>query len=147
MSEPPVSYLPARQDVRHLSPEDVEARVVSRSFFTAFDGAVQSGLNYKQRTDPGPLQSLVFCVLVLRNGQTVEASCDMGAMPYPDREEAQTIANGRALELAAPLVDTEARMLALAERLQAPKEAPPINSPEGQNVVALMAAKPREEQP
>lgn len=63
-----------------VTPDDIEANIVSEHYFTAMDGAEQGFPNIMAHPcDPLPaeLGLLTFCVLVLRNGLMVtgESAC------------------------------------------------------------------------
>lgn len=74
----------ARADVApRITPEDIEANIVSEHYFTGTDGFIGAQWNAEPRKTvgiyqgPAVLHLLTFCVLVLRNGFTVtgESAC------------------------------------------------------------------------
>lgn len=60
-----------------ITPQDVEANIVSENYFTAGDGVVGAAGGPGPHTYDSSLDLLTFCVLVLRNGFTVtgESAC------------------------------------------------------------------------
>lgn len=61
-----------------ITPEDIDAAIVSEYFFTAGEGVSGATGEYPNNGHPGqPLALLTLCVLVLRNGFTVtgESAC------------------------------------------------------------------------
>ena len=66
-----------------VTPEDIEANIVSEHYFTAADAYRSNpcydpnGHPHEPLPAPAPLELLTFCVLVLRNGFTVpgESAC------------------------------------------------------------------------
>ena len=57
-----------------VTPDDIEANIISEHYFTASQGVIGAGGEVKFGS---PLLLLTFCVLVLRNGFTVtgESAC------------------------------------------------------------------------
>ena len=96
-----------------ITPEDVEANIVSEHYFTASNGrrgALQDG-TYTGREAPkfgnadlAPLDLLTFCVLVLRNGFTVTGESACASPENFDAEIGRKIARQNAVGKVWPLM-------------------------------------------
>ena len=105
----------AKATAPRITPDDIEANIVSEHYFTAADGA----LGYLSITDADPIQSyqalhvsmhlLTFCVLVLRNGFTVTGESACASPENFDAEIGRKIARQNAIEKIWPLVGYELR--------------------------------------
>lgn len=95
-----------------ITPEDIEANIVSEHYFTALngrEGAVNAG-GYVGRERPAddnsdliPLSLLTFCVLVLRNGFTVTGESACASPENFDAEFGRKIARQNAVQKIWPL--------------------------------------------
>lgn len=101
-----------------VTPEDIEANIVSEHYFTARDGrrgALADG-TYVGRERPRPaeedlaaLDLLTFCVLVLRNGFTVTGESACASPDNFDDEIGRKIARQNAVAKIWPLMGYELR--------------------------------------
>lgn len=99
-----------------ITPEDLEANIVSEHYFTARDGrrgAIVDG-TYFARERPQPneadlvsLDLLTFCVLVLSNGFTVTGESACASPENFDEEIGRTIARQNAVAKVWPLMGYE----------------------------------------
>jgi hypothetical protein len=99
-----------------VTPDDIEANIVSEHYFTARDGrhgALADG-NYVGRERPQPdeadlqaLNLLTFCVLVLKNGFTVTGESACVSPENFDAEIGRQIARENAIEKLWPLMGYE----------------------------------------
>ena len=95
-----------------VTPADIEANIVSESYFTAADGykAVVLDANPEQVVSiqnvpfPSGLQLLTFCVLVLRNGFTVTGESACASPENFDSELGRKIARQNAVAKIWPLM-------------------------------------------
>lgn len=96
-----------------ITPDDIEANIVSEHYFTARDGrrgAIADG-TYVGREKPQPeeadlaaLDLLTFCVLVLRNGFTVTGESACASPENFDDEIGRKIARQNAVQKIWPLM-------------------------------------------
>jgi len=99
-----------------VTPEDLEANIVSEHYFTARDGrrgAIIDG-TYVGRERPRPneadlasLDLLTFCVLILSNGFTVTGESACASPENFDEEIGRKIARQKAVEKVWPLMGYE----------------------------------------
>jgi hypothetical protein len=92
-----------------VTPEDIEANIVSEHYFTALEGAVEAS-----RQDPikrvlpvkamDSLGVLTFCVLVLRNGFTVTGESACASPENFDADLGRKIARQNAVKKVWPLM-------------------------------------------
>ena len=94
-----------------VTPADIEAAIVSESYFTAADAVRGQPMRVG---DEGPLSLLTFCVLVLRNGFTVTGESACASPENFDAELGKKIARSNAAQKLWPLLG-----YALKERLSA----------------------------
>ena len=110
-----------------ITPDDIEANIVSEHYFTARDGrrgALADG-TYVGRERPRPaeedlaaLDLLTFCVLVLKNGFTVTGESACASPENFDAEIGRKVARQNAVEKIWPLMGYELRTrLAFSETL------------------------------
>ena len=107
-----------------ITPQDIEANIVSEHYFTARDGrrgALADG-TYVGRERPRPaeedlaaLDLLTFCVLVLRNGFTVTGESACASPENFDAELGRKIARQNAMQKIWPLMGYELRSQLAAE--------------------------------
>ena len=107
-----------------ITPQDIEANIVSEHYFTARDGrrgAVADG-TYVGRERPqfgeadlAALDLLTFCVLVLRNGFTVTGESACASPENFDAELGRKIARQNAMQKIWPLMGYELRSQLAAE--------------------------------
>lgn len=103
-----------------ITPDDIEANIVSQYFFTAADG-VAGAFVHERAADglgmyPGdlpsyekPLGLLTFCVLVLRNGYTVTGQSACASPENFNAEIGRRIARENAVAEIYPLMGYELR--------------------------------------
>jgi hypothetical protein len=97
-----------------VTPADIEANIASEHYFTAWDGATSEGgsgvlhqeLSRDLRTSPQmqAMQTLTFCVLVLRNGFTVTGESACASPENFDAEIGRKIARENAVQKIWPLM-------------------------------------------
>ena len=107
-----------------ITPQDIEANIVSEHYFTARDGrrgALADG-TYVGRERPqfgeadlAALDLLTFCVLVLRNGFTVTGESACASPENFDAELGRKIARQNAMQKIWPLMGYELRSQLAAE--------------------------------
>ena len=107
-----------------ITPQDIEANIVSEHYFTARDGrrgALADG-TYVGRERPqfgeadlAALDLLTFCVLVLRNGFTVTGESACASPENFDAEVGRKIARQNAMQKIWPLMGYELRSQLAAE--------------------------------
>jgi len=93
-----------------VTPEDIEANIVSEHYFTAAHGvwAAQTTLYLRDLKEiPQALHLLTFCVLVLRNGFTVTGESACASPENFDAEIGRKIARQNAVEKIWPLMGYE----------------------------------------
>lgn len=98
-----------------ITPTDLQANIVSESYFTAADGVAGASMGKpgasllpEYVTAPGqPLSLLTFCVLVLRNGFTVTGESACASSENFDAEIGQKIARANAEQKIWPLMGYE----------------------------------------
>lgn len=90
-----------KNEAPKITPDDIEANVVSEHYFTAADG-VLGALKKAQSNDP--LGLLTFCVLVLRNGFTVTGESACVSPENFDAEIGRKIARQNAVQKIWPLM-------------------------------------------
>ena len=97
-----------------ITPDDIEANIVSERYFSAQDGVDNSELHVvAQRGAPNEsLALLTFCVLVLKNGFTVTGESACASPENFDAELGRKIARQNAVQKIWPLMG-----YALKERL------------------------------
>lgn len=101
-----------------VTPEDIEANIVSEHYFTAADAYRSNpcydpnGHPHEPLPAPAPLELLTFCVLVLRNGFTVPGESYCADAERFDAETGRNEARKDAINKAWPLM-----VYALKERL------------------------------
>jgi len=82
--------------------EDIEANIVREFYFTAAEG-VEYHAPWVRKENP-VLETLTFCVLVLRNGYTVHGHSAPASPENFDAEIGQKIARQKAVEQIWPLM-------------------------------------------
>ena len=96
-----------------ITPDDIEANIVSEHYFTAYDGRhgaiehetyVGRELPLPADTDIAPLKLLTFCVLVLKNGFTVTGESYCVSPENFDAEIGRKIARQNAIGKVWPLM-------------------------------------------
>ena len=102
-----------------VTPEDIEANIVSEHYFTAWEGAQLAYWGDSDPEDPkpeegepakdGPLSLLTFCVLVLRNGFTVTGESACASPENFNAEIGRKIARQNAVAKIWPLMGYELR--------------------------------------
>ena len=107
-----------------ITPQDIEANIVSEHYFTARDGrrgAIADG-TYVGRERPqfgeadlAALDLLTFCVIVLRNGFTVTGESACASPENFDAELGRKIARQNAMQKIWPLMGYELRSQLAAE--------------------------------
>ena len=107
-----------------VTPQDIEANIVSEHYFTARDGrrGAVAGGTYVGRERPqfgeadlAALDLLTFCVLVLRNGFTVTGESACASPENFDAEIGRKIARQNAMQKIWPLMGYELRSQLAAE--------------------------------
>jgi len=98
-----------KNEAPKITPDDIEANVVSEHYFTAADGAIAAGGPYDMYDAihnplPPSLRLLTFCVLVLRNGFTVTGESACVSPENFDAEIGQNIARQNAVSKIWPLM-------------------------------------------
>ena len=100
-------------DAPRITPEAIEANIVSEHYFTAHQGArvgflddaVEEHINpFGVLTIPDELRLLTICVLVLRNGFTVVGTSACASPENFNRKIGETIAREKAIEQIWPLM-------------------------------------------
>ena len=87
-----------------VTPEDIEANIVSEHYFTAADAYRSNpcydpnGHPHEPLPAPAPLELLTFCVLVLRNGFTVPGESACASPENFDAELGRKIARQNAVQ-------------------------------------------------
>jgi hypothetical protein len=99
-----------------VTPADIEANIASEHYFTAMEGAKATG--YLEKSDDDSLRCLTFCVLVLRNGFTVNGESACASPENFDAKLGRKIARANAVQKIWPLMG-----YALKERLTQPASA------------------------
>ena len=108
---------------QRVTPEDIEANIVSEFYFTAADAYRNNpcydpnGHPHEPLPAPASLELLTFCVLVLRNGFTVPGESACASPENFDAEIGRKIARQNAVQKLWPLMG-----YALKERLASNKE-------------------------
>ena len=98
---------------QRVTPDDIEANIVSEHYFTAGHGAYgaileERGLPDRTHLRPGsPLNLLTFCVLVLRNGFTVTGESACASPENFDAGIGRKIARENAIQKVWPLMGYE----------------------------------------
>jgi len=94
-----------------ITPDDIEANIVTEYYFTAADGVDGAGIPRNVYVDgrPGTLELLTFCVLVLRNGFTVTGESACASPENFDAEIGKKIARQNAINKVWPLMGYELR--------------------------------------
>lgn len=93
-----------------VTPEDLEAMIVSEHYFTAADGYRSNpcydpnGHPHESMPAPAPLELLTFCVLVLKNGFTVTGESACVSPENFDAQIGRDIARANAIEKMWPLM-------------------------------------------
>lgn len=93
-----------------VTPQDIEANIVSEHYFTAMDGVVgRAGSPGIVAGAPvsSPLDLLTFCVLVLRNGFTVTGESACASPENFDAEIGRAVARKNAVQKIWPLMGYE----------------------------------------
>jgi topoisomerase IA-like protein len=99
-----------------ITPADIEANIVSETYFTAYDGRYGALANdsYVGREVPKannadlvPLELLTFCILTLRNGFTVTGESACASPENFDAEIGRKIARANAVQKIWPLMGYE----------------------------------------
>lgn len=109
-----------------VTPDDIEANIVSEVFFTAGDGAIGKGaaaFGDLKTSYQVELDLLTFCVLILRNGFTVTGESACASPENFDAELGRKIARANAVQKIWPLMGYE-----LKQRLH--QSANPDQSPD-----------------
>ena len=95
-----------------ITPAMIEANITATYFFTAAQAAglpPKEGADYICPRDASPLDSLTFCVLVLKNGFTVTGESACASPENFNAEIGRTIARKNAVEKIWPLMGYELR--------------------------------------
>ena len=98
-----------------ITPQDIEANIVSEHYFTAADGYRSSpcydpnGRAHEPLPAPAPLELLTFCVLVLKNGFTVTGESACASPENFDAERGRKIARQNAVQKVWSLMGYELR--------------------------------------
>ena len=104
-----------------VTPADIETNIINEFYFTAEDGIV--GSHHGLVSHGGELHSistLMFCVLVLKNGFTVTGESACASPENFDAEVGRKIARANAVQKIWPLMGYELRSkLAVIENLKA----------------------------
>ena len=93
-----------------VTPEDIEANIVSEHYFTAADAYRSNpcydpnGHPHEPLPAPAPLELLTFCILVLRNGFTVPGESVCASPENFDAEIGRKIARLNAVSKVWPLL-------------------------------------------
>lgn len=93
-----------------VRPEDIEAEIASEHYFTAADGVVGASAEDGHTLGPHPdaalpeLNSLTFCVLVLRNGFTVTGESACASPQNFDADIGRKVARQNAINKVWPLL-------------------------------------------
>lgn len=102
------------QEIKHkgltaprVTPDDIEASVVSEHYFTAAEGAQGATGDGGVGRWPEPLRLLTFCVLVLKNGFTVTGESACASPENFDAEIGRKIARANAVNKIWPLMGYE----------------------------------------
>ncbi len=85
-----------------VTPQDIEANIVSEHYFTAANGVAAAG--GVVCSDDDHLRLLTFCVLVLRNGFTVTGESACASPENFDAELGRKIARANAVNKIWPLM-------------------------------------------
>lgn len=105
-----------------VTPADIEAEIASAHYFTAEQGVTGATLDDEGEVvhdAPEVLRLLTFCVLVLRNGFTVEGTSACASPENFDAEIGRKIARQNAMEKLWPLLGFRLRdKLAAAQSQQ-----------------------------
>lgn len=91
-----------------VTPDDVEANIVSEWYINAGDGVVPDSFQ-PPVPDEHPLRQLTICVLVLKNGFTVTGESACASPENFDAEVGRKIARQNAVEKIWPLMGYELR--------------------------------------
>ena len=97
-----------------VTPDDIEANIVSEHYFTAAQGCVGNVDEAPSEAALGALDLLTFCVLVLRNGFTVTGESACASPENFNAELGRKIARENAVDKLWPLMG-----YALKDRLAA----------------------------
>ena len=106
-----------------VTPEDIEANIVSEHYFTAADAYRSNpcydpnGHPHEPLPAPAPLELLTFCILVLRNGFIVTGESACASPENFDAELGRMRSRQNAVNKVLPLMG-----YALKERLASNKE-------------------------
>lgn len=92
-----------------VTPEDVEANIVSEHYFTAAQGVDMADPEMTDARMPDALKLLTFCVLTLRNGYTVTGESACASPENFDAELGRKIARRNAVAKIWPLMGYELR--------------------------------------
>lgn len=93
-----------------VTPEDIEANIVSEHYFTAADAYRSNpcydpnGHPHEPLPAPAPLELLTFCILVLRNGFIVTGESACASPENFDAELGRKIARQNAMQKLWPLL-------------------------------------------
>jgi len=92
-----------------VTPDDIEANIVSEHYFTAAQGMFGQ-LDGTLHPEPGsPLFLLTFCVLILRNGFTVTGESACASPENFDADIGRKVARQNAVQKIWPLMGYELR--------------------------------------
>lgn len=86
-----------------ITPADLQANIASEHYFNAADASFGDAAHARQN-DASPLQTLTFCVLVLRNGFTVTGESACASPENFDAEVGRKIARQNAEQKIWPLL-------------------------------------------
>lgn len=95
-----------------ITPDDIEANIVSAHYFTAADGVcgtMDEDSTAQSHPCPDELELLTFCVLVLRNGFTVTGESACASPKNFNAEIGRRIARENAMAKVWPLMGYELR--------------------------------------
>lgn len=90
-----------------ITPDDIEANIVSEDYFTAADGVFGASDGIVLEVESSPLNLLTFCVLVLRNGFTVTGESACASPENFDPDIARKISRQNAVSKIWPLMGYE----------------------------------------
>lgn len=87
-----------------VTPDSIEAKIVSQHFFTAYEGAKGGRITRDEPAHGEALKLLTFCVLVLENGFTVTGESACASPENFNAELGRKIARANAVDKIWPLM-------------------------------------------
>lgn len=90
-----------------ITPADIEANIADERYFTATEALVGQTRGPEWQATPKELDTLTFCVLVLRNGFTVTGESACASPENFDAEIGRKIARANAVQKIWPLMGYE----------------------------------------